>query len=139
VLAFGTLACIGLSGCMTSTPSWDQHRGEALAAVKQQQIINPDAPTGLPTMDGTDGKTAVAAMRNFDRSQIRVQTRRAAPSVVSASTSARAGMAAWVWAAAANAKQTAGAPSCPQPGLAACHCLAFTRGSAAPLPSSSAS
>lgn len=79
VLAVCTLACIGLSGCMTSTPSWDQHRGEALAAVKQQQIINPDAPAGLPTMDGTDGKTAVAAMRNFDRSLIRVQTGTGSP------------------------------------------------------------
>ena len=30
-------------------------------------------------MDGTDGKTAVAAMRNFDRSLIRVQTGTGSP------------------------------------------------------------
>ncbi|MCY1248006.1 hypothetical protein D9M72_613890 [compost metagenome] len=40
----------------------------ALATVMQMQIINPDAPAGLPTVTGTDGKTAVAAMTNFDRS-----------------------------------------------------------------------
>jgi len=73
-LALGTLSCLGLSACMTTTPTWDQHRGEALAVVMQLQIINPDAPAGLPTIDGTDGKTAVAAMRNFDRSLIRLQS-----------------------------------------------------------------
>ncbi len=72
-LVLGTLTCLGLSACMTSTPIWDQHRGEALATVVQMQIINPDAPAGLPTIEGTDGKTAVAAMRNFDRSLIRYQ------------------------------------------------------------------
>ncbi|WP_019448707.1 hypothetical protein [Cupriavidus sp. BIS7] len=72
-LALVSLSCLGLSACMTTTPTWDQHRGEALATVMQLQIINPDAPAGLPTVDGTDGKTAVAAMRNFDRSLIRVQ------------------------------------------------------------------
>ncbi|MCO4891722.1 hypothetical protein MKD50_20260 [Cupriavidus sp. WGtm5] len=67
-LALGTLASLTLSACMTSTPVWDHQRGVALATVTQMQIINPDAPAGLPTVTGTDGKTAVAAMRNFDRS-----------------------------------------------------------------------
>ena len=67
-LVLGTLACLTLSGCMTSTPVWDRQRGMALATVTQMQIINPDAPAGLPTVTGTDGKTAVAAMRNLDRS-----------------------------------------------------------------------
>jgi hypothetical protein len=73
-LVLGTLSCLGLSACMTSTPVWDGQRGVALATVTQMQIINPDAPAGLPTVSGTDGKTAVAAMRNFDRSLIRMQT-----------------------------------------------------------------
>ncbi|SOY86960.1 putative transmembrane lipoprotein [Cupriavidus taiwanensis] len=68
VVVLGGLACLGLSGCMTTTPVWDGQRGVALATVTQMQIINPDAPAGLPTVTGTDGKTAVAAMRNFDRS-----------------------------------------------------------------------
>lgn len=67
-VVLGGLACIGLSACMTTTPVWDSQRGVALATVTQMQIINPDAPAGLPTVTGTDGKTAVAAMRNFDRS-----------------------------------------------------------------------
>ncbi|BDB23341.1 hypothetical protein CTP10_R06700 [Cupriavidus sp. P-10] len=67
-LVLGSLACLSLSACMTSTPVWDGQRGVALATVTQMQIINPDAPAGLPTVTGTDGKTAVAAMKNFDRS-----------------------------------------------------------------------
>ncbi|QYY30848.1 hypothetical protein K2O51_26430 [Cupriavidus pinatubonensis] len=73
-LVAGALSCLGLSACMTTTPVWDGQRGVALATVNQMQIINPDAPAGLPTVTGTDGKTAVAAMRNFDRSLIRMQT-----------------------------------------------------------------
>ncbi|WP_432259415.1 hypothetical protein [Cupriavidus sp. TMH.W2] len=79
VLMLGSLACLGLSACMTSTPVWDSQRGVALATVTQLQIINPDAPAGLPTVTGTDGKTAVAAMRNLDRSLIRMQTGAGAP------------------------------------------------------------
>lgn len=67
-VVLGSLACLTLSACMTSTPVWDRQRGAALATVTQMQIINPDAPAGLPTVTGTDGKTAVAAMKNFDRS-----------------------------------------------------------------------
>lgn len=78
-LVLGTLSCLGLSACMTSTPVWDGQRGVALATVNQMQIINPDAPAGLPTVTGTDGKTAVAAMRNFDRSLVRMQPAGGAP------------------------------------------------------------
>ncbi|MFS8935012.1 hypothetical protein [Cupriavidus taiwanensis] len=68
VALVGSLACLGLTACMTSTPVWDGQRGVALATITQMQIINPEAPAGLPTVTGTDGKTAVAAMKNFDRS-----------------------------------------------------------------------
>lgn len=67
-LVLGSVGCMTLSGCMTSTPVWDGQRGVALATVTQMQIINPEAPAGLPTVTGTDGKTAVAAMKNMDRS-----------------------------------------------------------------------
>lgn len=72
-LVLGTLACLTLSACMTSTPVWDRQRGVALATVTQMQIINPEAPAGLPTITGIDGKTAVAAMRNFDNSLSKAQ------------------------------------------------------------------
>ncbi|WP_439671354.1 Transmembrane lipoprotein [Cupriavidus necator] len=79
VLVLGSLTCLGLSACMTSTPVWDGQRGVALATITQMQIINPDAPAGLPTVTGTDGKTAVAAMKNFDRSLINGQKGGGAP------------------------------------------------------------
>lgn len=78
-VVLGTLSCLGLSACMTSTPVWDAQRGAALATVMEAQIINPDAPAGLPTITGTDGKTAVAAMTNFNRSLVRGQQGAGAP------------------------------------------------------------
>ncbi|CAJ0713055.1 MULTISPECIES: hypothetical protein [Ralstonia] len=65
------LACQALTACMTTTPNWDKHFGEAVTSVKQAQVINPDAPAGLPALDGYDGKAAVAAMSNYDRSMTR--------------------------------------------------------------------
>ncbi|WP_367394896.1 hypothetical protein [Cupriavidus sp. Agwp_2] len=72
-LVLSSVCCLGLAGCMTSTPVWDGQRGVALATVTQMQIINPDAPAGLPAVTGTDGKTAVAAMKNLDRSLVNGQ------------------------------------------------------------------
>jgi len=65
------LACQALTACMTTTPNWDKHFGEAVTSVKQAQVINPDAPAGLPAIDGYDGKAAVAAMTNYERSMTR--------------------------------------------------------------------
>ncbi len=65
------LACQALTACMTTTPVWDKHFGEAVTSVKQAQVINPDAPAGLPAVTGYDGKAAVAAMSNYDRSMTR--------------------------------------------------------------------
>ncbi|WP_426397336.1 hypothetical protein ACN9M1_03245 [Ralstonia sp. R-29] len=65
------LACQALTACMTTTPFWDKHFGEAVTSAKQAQVINPDAPAGLPALDGYDGKAAVAAMSNYDRSMTR--------------------------------------------------------------------
>ena len=65
------LACQALTACMTTTPVWDKHFGEAVTSVKQAQVINPDAPAGLPAVNGYDGKAAVAAMSNYDRSMTR--------------------------------------------------------------------
>ncbi|ANA34085.1 hypothetical protein R82526_01133 [Ralstonia mannitolilytica] len=69
--ALVVLACQALTACMTTTPVWDKHFGEAVTSVKQAQVIHPDAPAGLPAIDGYDGKAAVAAMNNYDRSMTR--------------------------------------------------------------------
>ena len=60
--ALGTV--VALSGCMTTTPYWDRHVGEAVTAVTRAQIIHPDAPEGLPSAT-TDGKLAATAMTNY--------------------------------------------------------------------------
>ncbi|WP_118178785.1 hypothetical protein [Paraburkholderia phosphatilytica] len=61
-------ACVPMSGCMSSTPIWDAHFGEAARSVAAAQIIHPDAPEGPATPGGIDGKAAAAAMDNYDRS-----------------------------------------------------------------------
>lgn len=68
-LALALLAATCLSGCLTSTPYFDQHFGESVTAIRQAQVINPDAPAGLPPPTG-DGKAAVAAMRNYERALV---------------------------------------------------------------------
>ncbi|TAM06969.1 MAG: hypothetical protein EPN70_04185 [Paraburkholderia sp.] len=60
-------ACASLNGCLSSTPIWDAHVGQALKAVTQAQIIDPDAghTPDKPSMDGT---SAVTAMDSYDKS-----------------------------------------------------------------------
>ncbi|CAN7426898.1 hypothetical protein [Paraburkholderia sp. SIMBA_054] len=57
-----------LGGCMTSTPIWDAHFGEAVRAVKQAQIIDPHAAEHAPSVSGVDGKAAASAMDSYDKS-----------------------------------------------------------------------
>lgn len=87
------LACQALTACMTTTPNWDKHFGEAVTSVKQAQVINPDAPAGLPALNGYDGKAAVAAMSNYDRSMTRFPAGVLAPAAVGTADSAAAGTA----------------------------------------------
>ena len=60
--------CIALGGCMTSTPIWDAHMGQALKAVTQAQIIDPHAGEREHAPDGMDGKSAASAMATYDKS-----------------------------------------------------------------------
>jgi hypothetical protein len=62
------LACLVSAACTTTTPVWDRQVGQAVTAVRTAQILNPQAPEGLPPMVGVDGKAAVAAMTRYDRS-----------------------------------------------------------------------
>ncbi|MFX1684394.1 hypothetical protein P5W98_03715 [Paraburkholderia sp. A1BS-2L] len=61
-------AMLALGGCMTTTPVWDAHFGEAVRAVKQAQIIDPNAAEHAQSASGVDGKSANAAMNTYDRS-----------------------------------------------------------------------
>lgn len=61
-------AMLALGGCMTTTPVWDAHFGEAVRAVKQAQIIDPQAAEHAQSASGVDGKSANAAMNTYDRS-----------------------------------------------------------------------
>lgn len=60
--------CAALGGCMTSTPIWDAHFGEAARAIKQAQIIDPQAGTRNPSTPGVDGVAAVSTMDRYDKS-----------------------------------------------------------------------
>ncbi|HWT38025.1 MAG TPA: hypothetical protein VN289_17180 [Paraburkholderia sp.] len=60
--------CALLNGCMSSTPIWDKHMGEALKAVTQAQIIDPHAAEHEASTPGVDGKSAASAMDNYDKS-----------------------------------------------------------------------
>ncbi|PMS38665.1 hypothetical protein B0G57_102275 [Trinickia symbiotica] len=66
-LAFAA-STILLGGCMTSTPIWDAHFGEAVRAVTQAQIIDPQAGEHNPSTPGVDGKAAVSAMTTYNKS-----------------------------------------------------------------------
>lgn len=61
-------ACAALNGCMSSTPVWDAHFGQALKAVTHAQIIDPDAVGHAHATPATDGNSAVAAMDSYDKS-----------------------------------------------------------------------
>lgn len=72
LLALLTVSAPLLSACMTSTPIWDKHFGESVTTLSRAQMVNPDAPEAQPPLTGVDGKTAVTAMSNYDRSMIRI-------------------------------------------------------------------
>ncbi|KAA1014420.1 hypothetical protein FVF58_06085 [Paraburkholderia panacisoli] len=60
--------CAALGGCMSSTPIWDAHFGEALKTVTQAQIIDPHAAEHAQSARGIDGRSAVSAMETYDKS-----------------------------------------------------------------------
>ena len=62
--ALGTL----LGACMSSSPYWDAHFGEAARASFAAQVIHPEAGQHPPSHPTYDGKAAVAAMNSYDKS-----------------------------------------------------------------------
>lgn len=57
-----------LGGCMTSSPIWEAHFGQAVRHSMQAQIIDPDAGMHGASQPGVDGKSAVSAMDLYDKS-----------------------------------------------------------------------
>ncbi|AIO69943.1 hypothetical protein [Burkholderia oklahomensis] len=66
VLAASLAASLG--GCMNSTPVWDSRFGDSVRAVMQAQIIDPHAAEHTKSATGIDGKSAAAALENYDKS-----------------------------------------------------------------------
>ena len=64
-LAVAVLATVALAGCMTSTPVYDKHFGEAVRTVQAMQTLNPDAAKNTDTVAGVDGRAATAAMDRY--------------------------------------------------------------------------
>ncbi|RQH08383.1 hypothetical protein [Paraburkholderia dinghuensis] len=66
--ALVAVACAALGGCMSSSPVWDKHFGEAARTTAQVQIINPHAGEDAPSPQSIDGNAAVSAMELYDKS-----------------------------------------------------------------------
>ena len=66
MLAVSMLAA--LAGCMSSSPIWDAHFGEAERSVMKAQIIDPSAAEHAQSASGIDGKPAVSAMETYQKS-----------------------------------------------------------------------
>ncbi|MHA6909688.1 hypothetical protein ACQUJS_14845 [Ralstonia pseudosolanacearum] len=63
----GALAVL-LAGCMTTTPVYDKHFGEAVRTVTSMQTLNPRAAANTDPVFGMDGRSATAAMDRYDTS-----------------------------------------------------------------------
>lgn len=62
------LVPLALAGCMTPTPHYDEHFGEAVRAAVAQQTLNPDASRNTDPVAGLDGKAADQTINNYDKS-----------------------------------------------------------------------
>lgn len=65
---FAVISAGLLSACVSSTPNYDKHFGEATRATFKQQIINPDAGNNTDPVAGIDGKAANEAIKNYQES-----------------------------------------------------------------------
>lgn len=55
-----------LAGCMTSTPIYDKHFGEAVRSVQAMQTLNPNASANTDPVTGVDGRAATAALDRYN-------------------------------------------------------------------------
>ncbi|CAG9211908.1 tRNA delta(2)-isopentenylpyrophosphate transferase [Paraburkholderia tropica] len=63
-----TVASAALGGCMTSSPIWEAHFGEAVRTSMHAQIIDPDAAQHVDVSPGIDGKAAAASIKRYTES-----------------------------------------------------------------------
>jgi hypothetical protein len=67
-------ACAGISftlaGCLTTTPVWDAHFGEAVRQITAAQVLNPQAENNEDPVSGIDGRAAAASMYRYNKSFI---------------------------------------------------------------------
>ncbi|WP_322044234.1 hypothetical protein [Paraburkholderia sp. J67] len=63
-----TVASAALGGCMTSSPIWEAHFGEAVRTSMRAQIIDPDAAQHVNLSPGIDGKAAAASIERYTES-----------------------------------------------------------------------
>lgn len=68
-LTLATLStAMGLAGCMTTTPVYDQHFGESVRIVRAMQTLNPETPNNADPGVRVDGRAATAAMDRYNGS-----------------------------------------------------------------------
>lgn len=63
-LAIG-LVTLALAGCASTTPNLDNSFGLAVTAAAAQQTINPEASRNTAVPPGLDGKSAAAAIKQY--------------------------------------------------------------------------
>ena len=62
------VASVGLSGCLSTTPQWDEKFGDAIDRVRTAQILHP-VPDGADAQPPTlDGAAAVSAQGQYQQS-----------------------------------------------------------------------
>lgn len=66
--AMAATAAAGLTGCMTTTPVYDAHFGEAVRIVRAMQTLNPNASMNTDPVTGVDGRSATFALDRYNAS-----------------------------------------------------------------------
>ncbi|AZG15231.1 hypothetical protein EHF44_02350 [Cupriavidus pauculus] len=56
----------GLTGCMSTSPVYDQHFGESVRIVRAMQTLNPDAPNNADPGINVNARASTAAMDRFN-------------------------------------------------------------------------
>ena len=57
-----------LAGCNSTTPLLDERLGQSLRELKAQQTLHPEAKLNTDPVAGIDGKAAVSAYQNYQKS-----------------------------------------------------------------------
>lgn len=68
VTAAAACAAAGVAGCMTTTPVYDAHFGDAVRTVRAMQTLNPDASANADPVTGVDARSATFALDRYNSS-----------------------------------------------------------------------